>query len=724
MKNKIEKVDSNNGKNNIYYGLYYGYVVWLVYAIVECTYISILPGLIKPAQVYKQVHYGFTSLTFLIYPLIGLIIGLLITIGYTQFARKQHIKLLSRERIFYAFSIGLFVLVFNINLLINMGIGSLFICFSLLISFVLILIIILTAFSEKWSLRFSFIANPWALSVILIGLVWVPKTLTINQSKFFRAISTLAFLLFIIVLFYLITKLLKGRGDGKNNTLKMNNVKIKTIFVLTPIALVVLGLSFLFKQSPYIAPKGSDKIVMEKEKSNVILIVMDTVRADHVSMYGYDRDTTPNIQKFSEQATLYAKPIATGNMTLSTHASIFTGLYIREHGAHSDVNYPYGRPLSDSFDTLAEILSKKGFETLAVVANYAYLSPSFGLHQGFDYFDYRSPVIFLGKVEGYFIRAGLRTILSHFFPIKDWDKVFKDAEQINEEAYKLISEVKKKENNFLLFINYMDAHPPYIPKAPFDCRYPGKMNSFTEKKYYDLQKEVLQLKHNVTKEEYDHLISQYDGGIAFIDFHIGKLIEELKKLDLYENSTIIITSDHGEAFGKNNYLGHWVSTYQNQVYVPLIIKYPYQKEGKVENEYVSSIDLLPTIMNILGYNPTLSYKGKNLYSMDDNNNREVISEHYPNGGILQWHKISHRNLQAIYSEEYKYIKASNGEVELYDISSDPEENINIARQNENVANLLDSKLTEWLSKTTKYSESSSGLDQEQLNRLKSLGYLK
>ena len=157
------------GINSIYYGLYYGYVVWLVYAIVECIYISILPGLIKPAHIYKQVHYGFTSLTFLLYPLIGLIIGSLITVGYKIFARKPHIELLGRERIFYAFSIGLFVLIFNINLLINVGIKSYFIRFSLLMSFVLIVIIILTAFSMKWSLRFSFITNPWALSVLLIG---------------------------------------------------------------------------------------------------------------------------------------------------------------------------------------------------------------------------------------------------------------------------------------------------------------------------------------------------------------------------------------------------------------------------------------------------------------------------------------------------------------------------------------------------------------------------
>ena len=127
----------------------------------------------------------------------------------------------------------------------------------------------------------------------------------------------------------------------------------------------------------------------------------------------------------------------------------------------------------------------------------------------------------------------------------------------------------------------MHAHDPYVPPPPFDSLYPGKHEAFTLIRYQAMLEDVLRLSSKVTDIEYDHMVSQYDGGIAFIDFHLGKLIERLKSLGLYENSLIIITSDHGEVFGERGLLGHGVSVYEDLVYVPLIIKYPNLNEGRI-----------------------------------------------------------------------------------------------------------------------------------------------
>ncbi len=140
------------------------------------------------------------------------------------------------------------------------------------------------------------------------------------------------------------------------------------------------------------------------DKPNVILITLDTVRADHLSLYGYQRDTTPNLRRLARQATVYTHAISPGDMTLSSHASMFTGLYPSWHKAHFDPGYYLGRPLDTRYPTLAEILSSKGFDTAGVVANYLYLAPGFGLDRGFAYHDSSAPVVFLGSARPFLLR--------------------------------------------------------------------------------------------------------------------------------------------------------------------------------------------------------------------------------------------------------------------------------------------------------------------------------
>src|SRR5205823_715239 len=127
-----------------------------------------------------------------------------------------------------------------------------------------------------------------------------------------------------------------------------------------------------------------------------------------------------------------------------------------------------------------------------------------------------------------------------------------------------------------------DAHTPYIPPRPFDARFPGKDPRFTYQQYLDLQKEVLAGRRTLTRNERENLVSQYDGGLAYIDDRLRTLVSALKDRRIYDNTLIMITGDHGEAFGEKGLMEHAVaSVYQNQVHVPLIIKYPGQREGAV-----------------------------------------------------------------------------------------------------------------------------------------------
>jgi arylsulfatase A-like enzyme len=454
---------------------------------------------------------------------------------------------------------------------------------------------------------------------------------------------------------------------------------------------------------------------------------MDTVRADHMSLYGYERNTTPNLNKLAQEATLYSQAIAPSDMTLPTHASIFTGLYAKKHGARLDPPaYGLGRPLADGFHTMAEILSEKGYSTMAVVANHAYVSKYFGLAQGFRYYDQRAPVPFLGKPHIYYLRRGIREIATRFASPPLFEMSYRPAEDITMEAFACLAKAKSDNRAFFLFLNYMDTHWPYIPPPPFDNLYPGKNSHFNTVQYTDLSEEVMRLDRKVTENEYRHMVSQYDGGITYIDHHIGELLKKLKEFGFYEHSLIIITSDHGETFGERNFVGHIVSVYQDQVHVPLIIKYPMTGNEIIIWETVSIIDIMPTILDVLRYSIPQNVDGTSLLRLDSRKHRTIMTESFPSGWLFKLHPRFKRIERAIFSGRLKFISSTNGKRELYDLSIDPNEKINLYKAGHEIVQELVTRLSQWLDEEPEVQSKSSSveIDTGTLERLKSLGYAK
>jgi arylsulfatase A-like enzyme len=373
---------------------------------------------------------------------------------------------------------------------------------------------------------------------------------------------------------------------------------------------------------------------------------------------------------------------------------------------------------------LAEILSGKGYLNIGVVANNVYITHDFGLDRGFHYYDQRAPVPFLGNARFYSLRQGIRYFLTRFASPTDFDQVFRRAGEINKEVFTLLERERKNGTPFFLFVNYMDAHDPYIPPPPFDSMFPGKINYFERTRYNQIFRGVMKLQRKVTEEEYRHLVSQYDGGIAYIDLHVGELIARLKKLGIYENCLIIITSDHGEAFGERDLMCHGVSAYQDQVHVPLIIKYPNVRERVIVNETVSLCDLMPTILDVLGYEIPGGIDGQSLLNHDRGKRGEVISESFPKGDIFNWHPRFRRVERAIFSGQFKFIGSAAGKRELYDLSKDPEEKDNLYEMDKGASRELEARLNQWLREVNEESGSAQALDKGALDRLKSLGYIK
>ena len=363
-------------------------------------------------------------------------------------------------------------------------------------------------------------------------------------------------------------------------------------------------------------------------RPNVLVVTMDTTRADHFSIYGYGRETSPNLKELANGAVVYTNATAAGSMTLSSHASIFTGYYPSWHGAHVRKPGGFGQALGAQFDTMAEILAREGYQTAAVVANTAYLNSAWGMDQGFQVYSEVVPLVFLQGTsrDAYLLRFGVARLLDYFTNTSHFYRVNRTAAEISTDARAIVSSANQSNKPFFLFVNYMDAHEPYLPPAGFDRAFAGKMHDPGTPRNGELLNKVLAGQRELSERVKRHVVSQYDGSIAYVDQELATLVAHLRDLRLFENTLIIVTSDHGEAFGEHGLFDHGVSVYADQVHVPLLIKYPARRASDTIEATVSHVDLLPTVLDVVKARERPLSQGRSLDSGQIDAHRAVFAE--------------------------------------------------------------------------------------------------
>ncbi|UCE84559.1 MAG: sulfatase, partial [Deltaproteobacteria bacterium] len=461
-------------------------------------------------------------------------------------------------------------------------------------------------------------------------------------------------------------------------------------------------------------------------RPDVVIVTLDTVRSDHLSLYGYERDTTPELERIARGATLYTRAVASSDLTLSTHASLFTGLYARHHGAHLGRTTGAGR-LSARVDTLAEILRREGYQTAAVVGNPTYLSARYGLARGFEHYDDRRPEPFHPELPAYLLGRALRTALASIAPLDDAFRSapygYRRAAEINREVGALLDRTRAPGRPLFLFVNYMDPHWPYAPPAPFDRRFPGRLAAHEDAPGMSELAAARRLERALSEAERRHLVSQYDGEIAYTDGELGRLVERLSASGIYERALFVVTADHGEAIGEHGLVGHGVSVYQNQVYVPLLIKFPNQREPVRVDERVSSVDVLPTVLDVLGLPIPDRVEGRSLAPGAPPRDRIVLAESYPGALLHRAHPRFRRVARAVFAGDLKLIATTAGGRELYDLSRDPAER-NDLYDAAAPPHALERALEAWLAGRAAAPRGSAGRpDAEMRARLRALGYL-
>ena len=208
---------------------------------------------------------------------------------------------------------------------------------------------------------------------------------------------------------------------------------------------------------------------------------------------------------------------------------------------------------------------------MAVVANWVYLCPDFGSTRGFQ-----TSYVLMPAVTGsrLLLRSHLGPLVDALVSSDELSASFSRAEEVNQVVFELLVQAKRDVVPFFLFVNYMDGHEPYVPPAPFNTLFPGRDRSLPDNAYRTMRFQVLGGDREISPEERGHFVSQYDGGIRYLDSQLARLVSQLKDLGLFQNSMIVITSDHGEEFGEHSLVGHGYSLFQNEVHIPLVMKYP------------------------------------------------------------------------------------------------------------------------------------------------------
>jgi len=571
-------------------------------------------------------------------------------------------------------------------------------------------------------LQFKLFSGSYAVS----GLPPVLKILIYPSA----AVAVILFL----SLPYFLTRRRLAKEDSENRLLALEGM-LAGLFLL----MLILGLVKPTASWPALSrPTG--------EGYNILLITVDTLRDDHLSYRGYFRKTSPNIDSLASEGVVFENAYTTVPRTFPSLCSFLTGKYAHRHGARNNFHHT----LPDFNLTLPEILKEEGYLTGAVVTNVG-LQSRRKISQGFDYYletDHQNfqarKVPALRLLDFLRLSYSLRSL---------WDD---QAGRTRAEALKFLQ--GNKDKKFFVWVHFFDPHMDYNPPAKFagffDRDYSGRYENHFHCGKVGAERMIFDCP--LSPREIQHAISLHDGEILHADNEIGKLLGRLKEWGLCENTLIIFSADHGEGLGEHGYFfTHGDLIYNDCAHIPLLIRFP---GGAVRGEIstaVSSVDLMPTILDFLGVEPPEGLDGISLLptifggaeprrAIFGESGISILSSSNPRMKIeieLQrplailpeewfplWEEVFNRaKFRMIVEGDWKLIytpDGGSGSFELYDLASDPAEETNLYEEEAEIAERMRGRLMNWVKGDTLQNIEAISYDREMISNLQSIGYLR
>ena len=433
-----------------------------------------------------------------------------------------------------------------------------------------------------------------------------------------------------------------------------------------------------------------------RSRTSVVLITVDTLRADHLSCYGYHLITSPRLDGLAERGVRFERARTTIPLTGPAHTSLFTSRYPQETGAR--VN---GQPAAHDprLLTLARILEKNGYQTAAYVSAWPLKERLTRLNQGFQIYD------------------------QEFSRSYQWINSYRSAQDVTPKAIEWLRSHFKQP--FFLWVHYFDPHGPYILWEEFANLKPNPKGNYNTKP---------------KDEEMKDRIRNYDSEIAYTDHHIGKLLDELQRLGIQDSTLTVVLADHGESLGERDYVGHGRQLYDNIVRIPMIFHYPKAlPTNRVVQQNVTLLDVTPTILALVGVKPPLPFQGKSLLPyMEDlplQENRSTYFMtfpgkpgqaprwiswlwHYPSGG-----KFPLKMGQLTGDQKLIWTPTSN-ETEVFNLAQDRNEKnpIFLGKSPRPIRAQVD-HLKSWYKSTNRHKKNRPTMKKRDIEVLRTLGYI-
>ncbi len=527
---------------------------------------------------------------------------------------------------------------------------------------------------------------------------------------------------------YAALKALAARAARSRRPLSLLEIVVGLVWLASVGVALVVGRPTPVVELPESVPAST------ADQPNVILIVLDTVRMDHMSCYGYSRNTTPKIDAFAQDARVYTNCLSPGCWTLPSHASLFTGLPGRAHG----VSWVH-QSLDEEFETLAEQLLAAGYQTAGLSSN-AIVSASRSFDQGFDMFwaalswdeeEAPTPVVFADRVLS---RLGRKA-----------PQPRSNASLMHEELGRWFAEQYRPEKPFFIFLNYIEPHGPYVPPSHLlEWATEQVRQKWTNRDQRDeLLTYMLTGLDTLNSMEISELETLYDEEIRYVDGKVGELLEFLDSNGLMDNTLVVITSDHGEHFGEHHMMLHRFSLYEPLVRVPLIVRYRDRFAPGMQDGLVQTHDVYPTILELAGVDWPRLPDQNCLNLLDGGAPGEV-----PRRGIAEYNAPTIHDfprfiprmprfdfsrwllrMKAVRLGDSKLIRWSDGHTELYDVARDPMELRDLTEDQPDVVGRLAEELDGWVESVAEYVAKPPDPDtalekvsEKEIEALRGLGY--
>lgn len=493
-------------------------------------------------------------------------------------------------------------------------------------------------------------------------------------------------------------------------------VKIKWLWS-TALFLVLLVLSIIFVV-PVLKTKDSE----QRDRPNIVLVILDTVRYDYTSLelkFGEKADLTPHLKSLASESTVFPNTWSNAPWTVPSHASMFTGLLPSQHACTSKQVY-----LDNRLPTIAEILNKSGYETTAFFSNPWLNNNATGLMRGFQTIE----EVWVGGLSKLSRGMGNQGGLLINRNIQKWLK----------------NRTQKKP--FFLFVNYLEAHLPYDPHLEYREKHLKNLNpddSITIKWAHEFNAGL----YEADKVDWKKVRKMYAGDVNTADRLLGALLQILKEFGVYNNTVIIVTSDHGENLGEHGLMEHQFSVHENVLLVPLVIRAPGILKPGINHQPVMLSDLFDTIIELAGAEYTtdvdVAADTDTVFSQSlipekettkSEGRRYIVSEYAgAPEGLLQHLKQLNPQLdttplalayKTVTDGKWRFIISSDGKQMLYNLDKDPQQTIDYSSTYSEIANEMEGYLENIFSILKQAAgKPVRQLDEETKKRLKSLGYI-